>query len=155
MLKPLVFRLDDLSGEPVRGLIGQHLAGMHANSPAGSVHALDLDELRRPEVTFWSMLDGDELMGCGALKRLDATHGELKSMRTAPARRRSGVGRTLLTHIIDEARRMGFRQLSLETGSAEFFQPARNLYARFGFTVCGPFAEYTLDPHSVYMTRTL
>ena len=147
--------VDDLSGPAIAAFLEEHLRQMRSITPLESKHALDLEALRQPEVTFWSVLDGDELVGCGALKRLEATHGELKSMRTAPARRRSGVGRTLLTHIIDEARRMGFRRLSLETGSAEFFQPARNLYAGFGFTVCGPFAEYLLDPHSVYLTRTV
>jgi putative acetyltransferase len=128
---------------------------MRSITPLESKHALDLDALRQPEITFWSVMDGDKLVGCGAIKRLDAGHGEVKSMRTASARKRAGIASLLLEHIITEARRMGFTRLSLETGSAEFFLPARKLYEKFGFDYCGPFADYRLDPHSVFMTRVL
>jgi putative acetyltransferase len=147
--------VDDLSGPAIAEFLDEHVQEMRALTPLESKHALDLDGLRQPEITFWSVLDGEALVGCGAIKRLDADHAELKSMRTTGARKRSGIASRLMEHIIAEARRMGFTRMSLETGSAEFFQPARNLYQKFGFDYCEPFADYKLDPHSVYMTRTL
>lgn len=147
--------VDDLSGPRIAEFLTEHLEEMRSLSPPGSVHALDLDELRRPEVTFWSVLDGPTLVGCGALMRIDAEHAEVKSMRTSAARKRGGVASLLLDHILTEARRMGFTRLSLETGSAEHFLPARRLYEKYGFEYCGPFGDYRLDPHSVYMTRLL
>jgi putative acetyltransferase len=122
---------------------------------AESKHALDLDDLRKPEITFWSIMDGSALVGCGAIKRLDASHAEVKSTRTAPARRGDGIAVMLLKHIMIEAKRMGFTRLSLETGSYEFLLPARKLYEKFGFDYCGPFADYQGDPNSVFMTRHL
>jgi len=147
--------VDDLSGPAIAEFLAEHLRDMRAISPPESVHALDLDELRKPEITFWSVLDGDTLVGCAALKRLDADHAELKSMRTASTRRRGGIGSLILDHVIGEARRMGYTRLSLETGSFDFFEPARTLYRKFGFDYCEPFADYTLDPNSVYMTREI
>lgn len=148
--------MDDLTGPQVAAMLAEHLADMEAATPEPeSRHALDLTGLRGPEITFWSMWDGDELVGCGALKRLDDEHAEIKSMRTARSRRGQGLGSAMLTHILDQARRMGFTRLSLETGSGEFFEPARRLYQRFGFTYCEPFADYRPDPNSVFMTRTL
>lgn len=147
--------LDDLSGPEIAGFLDEHVQEMRAVTPLKSKHALDLDGLRRPEVTFWSVMDGDNLVGCGAIKRLDAGHAEVKSMRTAPARKRGGTASLLLEHIITEARRMGFTRLSLETGAAEFFLPARKLYGKFGFIECGPFADYRPDPNSTFMTKTL
>jgi putative acetyltransferase len=108
--------------------------------------------LRQPDVSFWSAWEGDELLGCGALKQLDGEHGEIKSMRTSSAHLRKGVAARLLQHIIDEAGRRSYRRLSLETGSAQAFAPARRLYARFGFQPCAPFADYVDDPYSVFMT---
>jgi putative acetyltransferase len=128
---------------------------MRSITPLESKHALDLDGLRRPEITFWSVVDGDALVGCGAIKRLDAGHAEVKSMRTAPTRKRSGIASLVLAHIITEAGRMGFTRLSLETGAAEFFLPARRLYEKFGCDYCQPFADYRPDPLSVFMTRAL
>jgi putative acetyltransferase len=148
-------QVDDLSGPEVAGFLDEHVQEMRSITPLESKHALDLDGLRKPEITFWSVLDRDTLVGCGAIKRLDARHAEVKSMRTAPTRKRSGIASLLLQHIITEARRMGFTQLSLETGAAEFFLPARKLYQKFGFDYCQPFADYKPDPHSVFMTRTL
>ena len=147
--------VDDLSDPQVARFLAEHVQEMRSITPLESKHALDLDALRRPEITFWSVYDGDELVGCGALKRLDADHAEVKSMRTAPARQRSGIASLLLEHIITEARRMGFTRLSLETGSAEPYQRARKLYEKFGFDYCPPFAGYRPDPNSVFMTRTL
>ncbi len=114
-----------------------------------------LDELRQPDVTFWTAWSENELLGCGALKELSPYHGEIKSMRTSSAFRRMGVGRAILTHIIEEARRRSYTRLSLETGSMEAFKPAQHLYESFGFTYCAPFADYTDDPNSVYMTLRL
>ncbi len=148
-------RLDDLRGPEIRALLEEHLANMRRISPPESVHALDLDGLRRPGISFWSVWDGERLLGCGALQQLDPRHGEVKSMRTAMSARRSGVARAVLTHIVDEARRRGYERLSLETGSQPDFEPARRLYASFGFTRCGPFAAYAEDPNSVFMTRAL
>lgn len=147
--------VDDLSGPAIADFLAEHLQQMRAITPLESKHALDLDSLRHPDITFWTMTDGNHILGCAALKRLDPTHAELKSMRTAPARQRSGIATRLLTHAITEATRQGYTRLSLETGSADFFHPARTLYQKFGFTYCEPFAHYRLDPHSVFMTRTL
>lgn len=147
--------IDDLSGPEVADFLDEHVRQMRAISPPESKHALDLDALRKPEVTFWAVRDGDNLVGCGALKRLEAGHAELKSMRTMAARKRSGVASLLLEHIIAEAEHMGFTRLSLETGTAEFFLPARKLYEKFGFIYCEPFADYQPDPHSTFMTKTL
>jgi putative acetyltransferase len=147
--------IDDLSGPEIADFLDEHVQEMRSLTPLESKHALDLDGLRKPEITFWSMWDGDTLVGCGAIKRLDPDHVELKSMRTAPARKRSGIASRLLEHILSEAERMGFGRMSLETGSAEFFRPARRLYQKFGFDYCEPFADYVPDPHSTFMTRTL
>ena len=147
--------VDDLSGPAIAAFLTEHIEEMRSITPLESKHALDLDALRRPEITFWSVLDGDAVVGCGAVKALDASHAELKSMRTARARKRSGIASLLLEHILAEATRMGFARISLETGSADFFRPARSLYEKYGFDYCEPFADYKLDPHSVFMTRTL
>jgi putative acetyltransferase len=148
-------KVDDLSGPEVHELLREHLHDMHLHSPPGSVHALDLAALRRPEITFWTVWADGELLGCGALKELDPRHAEIKSMRTASAHLRRGVASRLLTHILEEAARRGYARLSLETGSAEAFEPARQLYARFGFSYCGPFGDYVEDPYSVFMTLAL
>jgi putative acetyltransferase len=147
--------LDDLSRPAIHALLDEHLRGMHALGPPESVHALDLDALRRPEITFWSAWDGTELLGCGALLELDRGHGEVKSMRTPQARRRTGAGRALLMHIIRTARERGYQRLSLETGSVAAFEPAHRLYESAGFTRTGPFAAYVEDPNSVFMTLDL
>ncbi|MFJ6721864.1 MULTISPECIES: GNAT family N-acetyltransferase [unclassified Streptomyces] len=147
--------VDDLSGPEMVLFLEAHVRQMQAITPAGSKHALDLDGLRSPAMTVWSVSDGGTLVGCGAIKRLDAEHAELKSMRTRPSRTRSGVASRLLGHIVGEARGMGFSRLSLETGSSAFFLPARRLYEKFGFRECAPFADYRPDPNSTFMTREL
>ncbi|UBU11410.1 GNAT family N-acetyltransferase [Nonomuraea gerenzanensis] len=147
--------VDDLRGPEIAAFLEEHLEEMRAITPPGSVYALDLDALRVPEVTFWSVYDGDELVGCGAIKRMDDTHGEIKSMRTAYERRRDGIAGQLLTHMLAEAEAMGLTRLSLETGSTEHFARARKLYEKFGFEPCGPFGGYGPDPHSAFMTRTI
>ncbi|MBM6996685.1 GNAT family N-acetyltransferase [Paenibacillus sp. DXFW5] len=151
----LTIKLDDLSGPEIAALIGEHLANMAENSPPESIHALNLDGLKRPDVTFWSAWIDDELAGCGALKELDDQHGEVKSMRTAIPYRGKGVAKQVLVHLLEEAARRGYRQVSLETGSMEAFAPARRLYEGFGFTYCGPFADYVEDPNSVFMTKRI
>lgn len=148
-------RLDDLSQPEVHALLDEHLAEMRRLSPPESVHALDLGALRRPEISFWTLWSGHDLLGCGALKHLDASHAEIKSMRTAAAHRRRGVARTMVEHLVQQARQRSYARLSLETGAEDAFAPARALYASFGFTYCAPFADYTDDPNSVFMTRLL
>jgi putative acetyltransferase len=147
--------VDDLSRPAVHDLLREHLANMYEVSPPKSVHALDLAKLRAPDITFWTIWDDSILLGCGALRELTPTHGEIKSMRTPKALRRRGAGRAILAHIIAEARRRGYRRLSLETGSQDFFQVAQRLYESVGFTYCGPFADYKPDPNSVFMTLEL
>jgi putative acetyltransferase len=142
MTLPLEFRVDDLEGEQTRALIARHLAGMRANSPPESVHALDIDKLRSPDVTFWSVWVGD-------------TIGELKSMRVADRFLRQGVGRAILEHLISQARSRGMQSLWLETGSSPTFLPALRLYESAGFVRCAPFEGYSEDPFSVFMTRSI
>lgn len=147
--------LADLEDRRVLDVLAEHLTEMHATSPACSVHALDVSGLQRPDVTVWAMSDGDAVLGTVALKELDPVHGELKSMRTVAAARGRGIGRRLLAHALEEASRRGYRRVSLETGTQEFFVPARTLYARAGFMETGPFGDYVLDPNSVFMTIEL
>lgn len=148
-------RIDDLSGTEIAELITDHLRSMTTHSPPESVHALNLDKLRKPEITFWSAWEGEDLVGCGALKELDSLHGEVKSMKTSKAHLRKGVSRKILQHIIDVAKERGYKRLSLETGSVEAFIPARRLYESFGFDYCEPFSDYKEDPNSVFMTKDL
>lgn len=151
----MVIRLDDLTGPEVALLISEHTNNLAELSPPESTHALNLDKLRQPEITFWSAWEEGELLGCGALKDLGEQHGEIKSMRTSSAHLRKGVARRILEHITEEAKHRGFRRLSLETGSMHAFEPARRLYASFGFQYCEPFADYIPDPYSVFMTLEL
>ncbi len=146
---------DDLTGPEIRALLETHFAGMLASSPPGSCHFLDFDGLNAPDVTFWSLWDNAELAGCGALKQLSATHGEIKSMRTHADHLRKGVGAMMLTHIISEARERGYRRLSLETGSTNDFVPAMAMYEAHGFEYCPPFGDYVEDPFSRFMTLAL
>jgi len=154
-METFIIKTDDLSSPKIAELLAEHLRDMYEQSPPGSVHALDLDDLRKPGIAFWSVWSGDDLVGCGALKELDETHGEIKSMRTANKFRGKGAGKLMLRHITDEARSRGYKRLSLETGSMAFFDPARRLYESYGFRYCGPFADYVLDPNSVFMTVEL
>ena len=148
-------REDDLTGQKIAELLQEHLENMNEISPPESVHALDLEALRSPDITFWTLWENDELLGCGALKKLDASSGEIKSMRTSEAYRRQGVAAKILEHIIEEAIRRGYNCLNLETGSFPEFAPARALYQRYGFEYRGPFGEYTYDPNSVFMMKKL
>lgn len=146
---------DDPTREDVQTLIREHLADMFATSPAESVHALDVSALAAPDVTFFTAREEDTLLGCGALKTLSPTDGELKSMRTTPAARGRGIGTLMLGHLLDEGRRRGYRTVHLETGTQDFFAPARRLYEQHGFVVSPPFGGYTEDPFSVYYVLEL
>lgn len=148
-------KIDDLSGGEVIQLLDEHLADMYATSPPESVHALDVEALKSPNITFFSGWLGGELQGCLAIKELTPQHIELKSMRTANVSRKSGVASKLLTHALNSAIEQGYQQVSLETGTQDYFLPARNLYEKFGFNYCGPFADYEIDPHSHFMTKEL
>jgi putative acetyltransferase len=148
-------RIDDLSGKEIAGFLDEHIKDMKSVSPPESKHALDLEGLRKPDITFWTVWDKGELIGCGAIKELDGAHAEIKSMRTTAPCRGKGVASKLLDHILKEARQRGYHRLSLETGSMPFFEPARALYGKFGFKHCKPFSTYKEDPNSVFMDLDL
>ena len=147
--------IDDPRDPPVRELLERHLAFARTTTPPEDVHALEVDALVDPTVTFFSYRDGDEILGVAALKHLDAGHAEIKSMHTAEAARGRGVGRALVDHLLALARERGYRRVSLETGSGPAFAPARALYTNAGFTPCGPFADYPDTPNSAYLTLRL
>ena len=148
-------RIDDLSSLEVQGLIAEHLAGMHSNSPLGHVNALALDSLRHPNVTFWSVWCGQDLCGCGALKELDETSGEIKSMRTRSSFLRNGVGQAVLNEIIRTARSRRYKHLYLETGTGPAFAAAHALYLHNGFEWCGSFGNYSATDFNVFMVKAL
>lgn len=148
-------RVDDLSGPEIAAFLEEHVLEMKAVTPPESKHALDLDDLRKPEITFWTAWDGRNLVGCCALKELDGTHAEIKSMRVAAMHRGKGLGSTLVVHLINAGHQRGYHRLSLETGAMPFFEPARRLYQKHRFELCGPFGSYQLDPNSVFMTLRL
>lgn len=148
-------RTSDLTDPRIVALLEVHLDGARANSPPGSVHALNLSGLQGPGLSFWAMWDGEDVVGLGALKMLDAHHGEVKSMHTAKAVRGRGAGTQMLRHIVAEARARGLKRLSLETGTPEYFHPAHALYRRHGFVDCPPFGSYVADGFSLFMTREL
>ncbi|WP_234998797.1 GNAT family N-acetyltransferase [Demequina sp. NBRC 110057] len=151
----MIIDIDDLSRPAVHALLASHLQAMHDGSPAESVHALPLDALRAADVTVWTAWDGEALLGIGALKELEATHGEVKSMRTAPEALGRGVATAILGAILAAARERGYARVSLETGTDAPFAPAHRLYARHGFRDCEPFADYAPDPLSRFMTLDL
>lgn len=147
--------VDDLSRPQVHALLEEHLANMHELSPADQVFALDLSKLRAKDITFWTVWVDEELVGCGALKELSPSHGEIKSMRTPASARGRGAGRAVLAHIIQVAKQRGYTRLSLETGTHIAFEPAHNLYRSNGFAMSGPFAGYLPNEHSVFMELQL
>ena len=151
----MIIALDDPTGADVRPLLEEHLRDMWATSPPESVHALEPETLAGPDIAFFTVRDDGMVIGCGALKHLSDTHGELKSMRTSTEARGRGVASSLLDHLLAVARERGYERVSLETGAEDYFEPARRLYARYGFTPCAPFADYTDDPNSVYLSRAL
>jgi len=148
-------RVDDLSGPEIAAFLEEHLNDMHTESPPGSRHALNLDSLRKPNITFWTVWEDENLVGCGAMKELDNKHGEVKSMRVASHLRGKGIASRLLEHIIFTARDRGYHKLSLETGAMDFFKPAHNLYRKNGFVETGPFADYSEDSNSKFMELVL
>lgn len=155
MIETLRISEDDLTGEAIAVLLRLHLDEMHRWSPPESCHVMPIERLRGSDVTFWSAWDGDALAGCGALKEIDPSHGEIKSMRAAPDYLGKGVGRAILRHLLAEAKTRGYARVSLETGSPEHFLPARRLYESHGFAHSEPFADYRADPYSLFMTREL
>ncbi|MGF6526304.1 GNAT family N-acetyltransferase [Variovorax sp. PvP013] len=159
MAADLRIRLDDLQDPRIAAFLEEHLADMRRVSPPESVHALDLDGLRHPDIRFWTgWIDaptGESLVATAALKRLDDGHAELKSMRTSAAMRGQGIAGKMLAHVLAQARLLGHARLSLETGSQSFFEPAHALYEKHGFQACAPFDTYTDDPNSFFMTRWL
>ncbi|MGV3710827.1 MAG: GNAT family N-acetyltransferase [Gemmatimonas sp.] len=155
MNNSLHIRIDDLSGPEVQALLREHLANMHELTPAEHVYALDLDRLRDARITFWTAWDGAMLMGCGALREIDATSGEIKSMRTPDVARRRGAGRAILSHIIETARGRGYQQLYLETGGHPAFMPAWRLYESAGFEKCGAFGDYRAGENNLFMKLEL
>ena len=148
-------KIDDLTGSEIIGLLQEHLNDMYLTSPPESVHALDLDELRQPDITFWTVWEEDKLAGCSALKELNSAHAEIKSMRTSHEFRRKGFAALMVQHILNQAKVRNYERLSLETGSMAYFAPARHLYESFGFEYCSPFADYSEDPNSVFMTKLI
>lgn len=152
---PLEIAVDDPTRDDVRLVLERHLAYAHEHSPAEHVHALAVASLTHPTVTFVSARVGDVLLGVGALRELDAGHGELKSMHTIAEARGRGVGSAIVGHLVDLARSRSYRRVSLETGTMDAFAPARSLYLRNGFTPCEPFADYTANPYSICMTLLL
>ena len=147
--------VDDLSGPEVRALLQDHHRNMIEITPVGSAHVLDIEALKAPAITFWSVWIDGKLAACGALKELDEQHGEIKSMRTATPFLRQGVAARLLEHILSEARKRNYKRVSLETGSFLAFEPARKLYEKYGFTYGEPFSQYTHDSNTVFMTKDL
>jgi len=148
-------RQEDLSSAEVQSLIAEHLSGMRSNSPPGHVHALAIESLRAPSVTFWSAWVDGTLCGCGALKELDQLSGEIKSMRTRSSFVRRGVGQAILDEIIRTGRQRGYSRLHLETGTGQTFEPAHALYRRNGFEWSGPFGEYSATDFNVFMVKVL
>lgn len=151
----LTIKQGNVTHPQVVALLEFHLQCMHDTSPPESVHALDLSALQTPEMTFWSAWKQNDLAGCGALKALDGCCGEIKSMRTSSKFLKQGIAWQLLEHVVNEARLRGYERLYLETGSQDYFAPARSMYEKYGFEHCGPFAQYTEDPNSVFMTLSL
>ena len=148
-------KLDDLSHPAIYALLQEHHQDMRQHSPEESVHALNIDALKAPGVSFYTAWVDGEMAGCGAIQQLDESHGEIKSMRTAKQHLRKGVAAEILSVLLDHAKTSGFTRVSLETGSPDAFVPARKMYERFGFEYCGPFANYVEDPYSVFMTKVL
>ena len=151
-MKPIKIVIDDLTSPKVIAFLNDHMQHMIKITPPGCVHALDIEALKRPEITFWSVWEESELVCCGALKELNSREAELKSMRTLPSHLGKGIASHLLKLILSEAKRRGYHRISLETGSYEAFRPARNLYEKFGFKYSKPFSDYYENPNSVFMT---
>ena len=139
----------------VNNLLKTHFIELRSVSPAGSTHVLDIDGLKDPSIKFWSLWESNKLVGCGALKFLEKNHGEFKSIRVADEFKKKGIGERIINHLIEEAKKLKISKLSIETGAGDFFLPARNLFSKFGFKSCPPFAHYKDDPNSCYYTLDL
>tara|TARA_B100000902_G_scaffold246033_1_gene232900 strand:- start:113 stop:568 length:456 start_codon:yes stop_codon:yes gene_type:complete len=139
----------------VNNLLKKHFIELRSVSPAGSTHVLDINGLKDPSIKFWSLWENNKLLGCGALKFLEKSHGEFKSIRVADEFKKKGIGERIINHLIDEAKKLKISKLSIETGAGDFFLPARNLFSKFGFKTCPPFAHYKEDPNSCYYTLDL
>ena len=146
---------DDLEGPEIAALLREHVQGMVDTSLPDSIHTLSIEALRSPDIAVWSAWERSELLGCGALKELDDSTGEIKSMRTADDHLGKGVATEILQHIVKISRQRGYRSLYLETGSAPAFEPAHSLYLKAGFSYCGPFADYSDDSFSRFMVLPL
>ena len=152
IMKSIENNFDDTE---VNELLTKHFIELRSVSPEGSTHVLDIPGLKDPSITFWSLWDGEELIGCGALKLLEKEHGEFKSIRVADKYRKSGMGEKIISHLIDQAKQIGIKKLSTETGAGNFFAPARKLFNNSGFKPCPPFAHYKEDINSLYFTKHL
>ncbi len=139
----------------VNSLLTKHFIELRSVSPEGSAHVLDIPGLKIPSIKFWSLWDNDQLIGCGALKFLSEEHGEFKSIRVDDKHRKKGMGEKIISHLIYQAKKIGIKKLSIETGAGDFFLPARKLFSKFGFKKCPPFAHYKDDPNSCYYTLNL
>ena len=139
----------------VNNLLKKHFIELRSVSPAGSTHVLDIEGLKDPSIKFWSLWENNKLVGCGALKFLEKNHGEFKSIRVADEFKKKGIGERIINHLIGEAKKLKISKLSIETGAGDFFLPARNLFSKFGFKSCPPFAHYKDDPNSCYYTLNL
>ena len=139
----------------VNNLLKKHFIELRSVSPAGSTHVLDVEGLKDPSIKFWSLWENEKLIGCGALKFLDSQHGEFKSIRVADEFRKKGFGEKIIFHLIEEAKKLKIKKISIETGSGNFFKSARELFKKFGFEPCEPFAHYTEDPNSCYYTKNI
>ncbi len=139
----------------VNNLLKKHFIELRSVSPAGSTHVLDIEGLKDPSIKFWSLWENNKLVGCGALKFLEKNHGEFKSIRVADEFKKKGIGERIINHLIEEAKKLKISKLSIETGAGDFFLPARNLFSKFGFKKCPPFAHYKDDPNSCYYTLDL
>ena len=139
----------------VNNLLKKHFIELRSVSPAGSTHVLDVEGLKDPSIKFWSLWENEKLIGCGALKFLDSQHGEFKSIRVADEFRKKGFGEKIIFHLIEEAKKLKIKKISIETGSGNFFKSARELFKKFGFEPCEPFAHYTDDPNSCYYTKNI
>ena len=155
MRNQIEIKLDDLSGDSIKKLLQTHLTNAALHSPQDAIFALDLEALKAPEISFWSVWQNEEILACGAIKMLDKEHAEIKSMHTLEKARGKGIGNQLVNHIIQQARAKNIKRLSLETGTADAYFPAHRLYKRHGFQECPAFSDYQESIHSLYMTKSI
>ena len=152
MLKSIEGNFDNLE---VNELLTEHFKELKAASPKGSAHVLDIPGLKNPSIKFWSLWENEKLIGCGALKFLENKHGEFKSIRIHNNFRNKGYGMKIINHLTYEAKKLGIKRISIETGAGKFFEPARKLFKKCNFEVCEPFAHYKEDKNSIYLTKII